>query len=827
MRIQGTDGIRRPTALDSSSRVQGLKPLGVFLKAGLITPQFMELYAYSFIVDLLRLQRIAPSEPVVVGWDPRDPNGDFIEAFIRGVRKAGATVFSVGVVPTPAVPAYLLNIGAAAGAMITASHNLKDQNGVKLFWAHGLKYLPSDDERLTAVILELADSIDLKCLDPTGGLEDHHDAASSLFERFMLHPVNSWLAPTEDAAARLRFERIELVVDTANGCLSKFAGKLFRKWGFGSVHEVNTSEAGDVNEGGGVAALEGTEIIARDDVFARGGSGSSPFSDHRAVLEMFRLADELKDDLLDGSRMLVAAVFDADGDRFFRLDYAPHQDSLIVSSGDEAGFLQAKYLVERQPVSGHPRMVHTVESDINVGAFAEKSLGVSPVMTAVGDKWVLYEAFASLLEGRMALLEARFVGKGHEEAARELELARKSLETLRSPRSNDSQRYFDLQWQVDSIERKHCSPDQIATMEEDLLKPGAIPYLIGFEETGHSIAPAILPVAGITSAMRRMATGPLTPDLGSSTAENFGQAGKPALHREVPTAGQAGKPALRREPPTVGQAGKPALHRGPPTAGQAGKPALHRGLPIRGAASQLPTTNRLFFAGNGLKAAINTFVATQTILQPRDLSVFHEVMTAPFMRGFKRTFYAYYTRKEEFASGKRYWQQFAGWLEQECLACFASGFDVKRVDFAEERDMIFVSLAKKGGSRTIASVFVRNSGTEEKTSVNVRGPKELAELLDDVGDRARRRLLMSLKSSESDYAAAEAALLKEMKEHEARGDVLTVSDATQLLADKHPSVVPERLLLEMFRQDFIAIESLTEGNAPFHLTPLGTWYVGQ
>jgi len=779
MRIQGTDGIRRQTALDSSSRVRGLKPLEALLKAGLITPSFMELYAYSFITDLLRLKRLQPGEPVVVGWDPRDPDGDFIEAFIRGIRKAGAIVFSVGVVPTPAVPAYLLHIGAAAGAMITASHNLRDQNGVKLFWAnHGLKYLPADDERLTAVILELADRVDLQELDPLNGVKDHHDAASAMFESFTLDPANSWLDPT--AVSRLSLDTVELVVDTANGCLSKFAGKLFRKWGFGHVHEVNTSDAGDVNERGGVAALEGTEIIAREDVFAREGSGSSPFSEHKAVLEMFHLADELRHDLLSGDRLLVAAVFDADGDRFFRLDYAPHRDALIVSSGDEAAFLQAKYLVERRSVSDRPRMVHTVESDVNVGAFAEKSLGVSPVVTAVGDKWVLYEAFASLLEGRMTLLNEHFGERGQEEAARELESAWQALETLRSHRSSDSQVYFDLQWHVDSIQQKHCHPDQIAALEEDLLKPAAIPYLIGFEETGHSITSAILPIAGIASSVRLRATGSPTSHLRPLTPEKLWQAGKPALHRQPP---------------------------------------IHR------AANQPPTANRLFFAGNGLKAAINTFVATQTMLQSMNVRAFHRMMAAPFVRGFKRTFYAYYTRKEEFAFGKEYWVQFGGWLEQECAARFASGFDVERVEFAEDKDMIFVSLAEKGGSRTIASVFVRNSGTEEKTGVNVRGPKDLAELLDDVGDRARRRLQTSLKSPESDYAAAEATLLKEMVEQESQGAVLTVGAATQRLAHKHPNVVPERLLLEMFKQDFIAIESLTNTRSSLRLTSLGTWYI--
>jgi len=777
-RIQGTDGIRRRTLQDGDSEVRGLVPLEAFLRAGVITPRFMELYGYCFIADLVRIDRFQPGDQVVVGWDPRDPSGDFVEAFMRGIRKHGATVLSVGILPTPAVPAYVLHVGAAAGAMITASHNLKDQNGVKLFWGNqGLKYLPADDERLTAVIFELERSLDLKTLPISGQIEDHHDAASSLFESLMLNAANSWIRPDDDSASRLGFDKIELVVDTANGCLSEFAAKLFRKLGFTNVHEVNTSLEGNVNEGGGVAALEGAEIITREDVFAGEGSGASPFSEHKAVLEMFRLADELKDALISGDRLLVAAVFDADGDRFFRLDYVPNEDALIVSSGDEAAFLQAKYLVETLSVSGRPKIVHTVESDINMGNFASESLGVCSVMTAVGDKWVLYEAFASLIECRVSHLARLFADRGQSSALEALKAASDALDRLLRQRSSSSQDYFDLQAQVLAIQRKHCCPDETAALENDLLRPGAISYLIGFEETGHSITPAILEVAN------------RQPPAESLRSHNF-------LYQRTQT-GRLARSEL-------------ASNCQPPTANW-----------------QPATANQLFFAGNGLKAAINTFVATQTMLQSKDVAEFHRMMAAPFPRGFKRTYYAYYTRKEEFVFGAKYWQELAEWLEDECVGRFGQRYDVKRVEFAEDRDMIFISLRPKGRSTTAASIFVRNSGTEEKTGVNVRGPRDLSDELDAAGDLARRRLQRTLKSGRSDYAAAEALLLAKMVKREARGEVLTVGDAAQRLADKYPNVVAERLLLEMFKQDFITLESLSQPKSALHLSDLGRWFIGQ
>ena len=129
-RLQGTDGIRRETKLASNSECKGLPPQQVFLEKGWITEQFMELYAYSHIKNLP-----GPKIPknVVVGWDPRDPSGIFIEAVIKGILKAGGNALTLGIVPTPLVPLFMLHQKADCGIMITASHNPNDQNGINLF----------------------------------------------------------------------------------------------------------------------------------------------------------------------------------------------------------------------------------------------------------------------------------------------------------------------------------------------------------------------------------------------------------------------------------------------------------------------------------------------------------------------------------------------------------------------------------------------------------------------------------------------------------------------------------------------------------------------
>ena len=86
---------------------------------------------------------------------------------VRGVRKAGATAVVVGICPTPGVAMYQVWRGATAAFMVTASHNFRDQNGIKIFHGpHALKLFPDDDRALTRRVLDLDYAADVAPLDP-------------------------------------------------------------------------------------------------------------------------------------------------------------------------------------------------------------------------------------------------------------------------------------------------------------------------------------------------------------------------------------------------------------------------------------------------------------------------------------------------------------------------------------------------------------------------------------------------------------------------------------------------------------------------------------
>src|SRR5579859_582464 len=106
----------------------------------------------------LRLARAAavrsPSErpQVLIVRDTRE-SGEMLEAAIAaGVTAAGGDALLAGVLPTPAAPLLVRRHGLHLAAVISASHNPYDDNGIKLFGADGFKL---DDDTEHAIEAEL------------------------------------------------------------------------------------------------------------------------------------------------------------------------------------------------------------------------------------------------------------------------------------------------------------------------------------------------------------------------------------------------------------------------------------------------------------------------------------------------------------------------------------------------------------------------------------------------------------------------------------------------------------------------------------------------
>ena len=94
-------------------------------------------------------------EPFVVGRDTRRSGPMLEAALVSGICAEGADVLLAGVLPTPAI-AYLAQQHDAPAAVISASHNTYEDNGVKLFAAGGRKLSDTLEAHVERELVELA-----------------------------------------------------------------------------------------------------------------------------------------------------------------------------------------------------------------------------------------------------------------------------------------------------------------------------------------------------------------------------------------------------------------------------------------------------------------------------------------------------------------------------------------------------------------------------------------------------------------------------------------------------------------------------------------------
>ena len=85
------------------------------------------------------LASLKPNAKIIVGVDTRVSNGFVFSSFASGATLAGADIFFVGIVPTPAISFLVQKHHADFGVMITASHNPAEYNGIKIFDSNGEK----------------------------------------------------------------------------------------------------------------------------------------------------------------------------------------------------------------------------------------------------------------------------------------------------------------------------------------------------------------------------------------------------------------------------------------------------------------------------------------------------------------------------------------------------------------------------------------------------------------------------------------------------------------------------------------------------------------
>jgi phosphoglucosamine mutase len=278
------------------------------------------------------VNRLEAERPqVLIIRDTRESGQMLESAIAAGVAAAGGDAWLAGVLPTPAAPLLVRGHGLDLAAVISASHNPYEDNGIKLFASDGFK-LHDDTEHEIEALLE------------TRPPPPRHIGLIRPFEG----ALEDYLDRLEQRFGALSLGGLRVLLDCANGATFRAAPEIFRR--LGATVEAFADEPDGIN----INLHCGSTHL--DAVIARMSSGEYD----------------------------VAFAFDGDGDRVLAVD----RTGAIVD-GDELVALSATHLraTGRLPGNGVAVTVMT-----NYGFHqAMKAAGIEVATTAVGDRYVLDE----------------------------------------------------------------------------------------------------------------------------------------------------------------------------------------------------------------------------------------------------------------------------------------------------------------------------------------------------------------------------------------------------------------------------------------------------
>jgi len=287
---------------------------------------------------------------VLIVRDTRE-SGQMLEAALAaGVSAAGGEALLGGVLPTPAAPLLLRRYDFDLAAVISASHNPFQDNGIKFFAADGFKLSDETEREIEAALGEGA-----RAAPPTNGADTAAEGAGAADEqearaighvRDLRGAHEDYLRELETRFSELRLDGRDIAIDCANGATHRVAPEIFRRLG------ANVTVLADAPDGRNINADCGSTHI-----------------------------DELGEAVRAGRHELGFA-FDGDGDRVLAVD----REGVVVD-GDELIALAALHLRERGGLAGNGVVV-TVMTNYGFHA-AMREAGIEVACTSVGDRYVI------------------------------------------------------------------------------------------------------------------------------------------------------------------------------------------------------------------------------------------------------------------------------------------------------------------------------------------------------------------------------------------------------------------------------------------------------
>ncbi len=298
---------------------------------------------------------------VVISYDPRYKSSEFALEVAKTVGKLGIKAFLfIELRPTPELSFAVRHFGAAAGVMVTASHNPPEYNGYKVYGDDGGQLPPKEADELISYVNQVENELSLEVADEADLLEN------GLLQYIGEEVDDIYL----DYVQKIQLNRevieevkndFKIVFTPLHGTANKLIQKGLKMFGFQNVTVVKEQEHPDPN-------------------FS---TVQSPNPEEHAAFELaIQYGKEINADILLGT--------DPDSDRL-GVAVKNNQGEYIVLTGNQTGAIMLHYLLSQKKEKGNlPENGIVLKTIVTseIGRAIAESFGLKTLDTLTGFKFI-------------------------------------------------------------------------------------------------------------------------------------------------------------------------------------------------------------------------------------------------------------------------------------------------------------------------------------------------------------------------------------------------------------------------------------------------------
>ena len=300
-----------------------------------LTENFFILLGAAIAKSLLQFKHC--KKRILFGCDTRESSYKIINLISLGLNSEECSISNAGIISTPAIAFYTKKNKYDLGIVVSASHNLYKDNGIKIFDKDGYKITFEDENHIENFIEKLVNE-NYQCKKSNYNLIDVSEDIQKEYAEFCLKNINLNKSANNN---------IKLTLDLANGANFKVGKDIFIKAGF-LVNCYNDKPNGkNINDRCGSTYLK-------------------------------NLPDQIKKDCSE-----YGISMDGDGDRVVIVD----KYNNILDGDDILYTIVRGKIINHETVSG---VVGTIMTNYALEIYLKKE-GIEFIRTNVGDKYVLDE----------------------------------------------------------------------------------------------------------------------------------------------------------------------------------------------------------------------------------------------------------------------------------------------------------------------------------------------------------------------------------------------------------------------------------------------------